>query len=103
MPVAVVKLGSSIVAEDNGELRLSVVARITEEVAALHRGGVDVVVVTSGAIAPDVTTTTSTPARCSAATSSVIRATTESRSSPLSSATIDDPSFTTATGMRRTA
>ena len=51
MPVAVVKLGSSIVAEDNGELRLSVVARITEEVAALHRAGVDVVVVTSGAIA----------------------------------------------------
>jgi glutamate 5-kinase len=51
MPVAVVKLGSSIVAEENGELRLSVVARITEEVAALHRSGVDVVVVTSGAIA----------------------------------------------------
>jgi glutamate 5-kinase len=51
MPVAVVKLGSSIVAEDNGELRLSVVARICEEVAALHRDGVDVVLVTSGAIA----------------------------------------------------
>ena len=51
MPVAVVKLGSSIVAEDSGELRLSVVARICEEVAALHRSGVDVVVVTSGAIA----------------------------------------------------
>src|SRR5918998_4421559 len=51
MPVAVVKLGSSIVAEDSGELRLSVVARITEEVAALHRTGVDVVIVTSGAIA----------------------------------------------------
>ena len=51
MPVAVVKLGSSIVAEENGELRLSVVARISEEVAALHRAGVDVVVVTSGAIA----------------------------------------------------
>ena len=51
MPVAVVKLGSSIVAEENGELRLSVVARICEEVAALHRQGVDVVVVTSGAIA----------------------------------------------------
>jgi glutamate 5-kinase len=51
MPVAVVKLGSSIVAEENGELRLSVVARVCEEVAALHRGGVDVVVVTSGAIA----------------------------------------------------
>jgi len=51
MPTAVVKLGSSIVAEENGELRLSVVARITEEVAALHRTGVDVVLVTSGAIA----------------------------------------------------
>src|SRR3954464_14415541 len=51
MPVAVVKLGSSIVAEESGELRLSVVARIVEEVAALHRTGVDVVVVTSGAIA----------------------------------------------------
>ena len=51
VPVAVVKLGSSIVAEDSGELRLSVVARICEEVAALHASGVDVVVVTSGAIA----------------------------------------------------
>jgi glutamate 5-kinase len=51
MPVAVVKLGSSIVAEESGELRLSVVARVCEEVAALHRRGVDVVVVTSGAIA----------------------------------------------------
>jgi glutamate 5-kinase len=51
MPVAVVKLGSSIVAAESGELRLSVVARICEEVAALHGGGVDVVVVTSGAIA----------------------------------------------------
>jgi glutamate 5-kinase len=51
MPAAVVKLGSSIVAEESGELRLSVVARICEEVAALHHEGVDVVVVTSGAIA----------------------------------------------------
>ena len=44
MPVAVVKLGSSIVAEDTGALRLSVVGRICEEVAALHASGVDVVV-----------------------------------------------------------
>jgi glutamate 5-kinase len=51
MPTLVVKLGSSIVAEDSGELRLSVVARVCEEVADLHRSGVDVVVVTSGAIA----------------------------------------------------
>jgi glutamate 5-kinase len=54
VPAAVVKLGSSIVAEENGELRLSVVARICEEIAALHRAGVDVVVVTSGAIARGV-------------------------------------------------
>jgi glutamate 5-kinase len=51
MPAIVVKLGSSVVAEDSGELRLAVVARVCEEVAALHREGVDVVVVTSGAIA----------------------------------------------------
>src|SRR5215468_845541 len=51
MSVAVVKLGSSVVADDVGALRLSVVARVCEEVAALHAGGVDVIVVTSGAIA----------------------------------------------------
>src|SRR5690349_792227 len=51
MPAAVVKLGSSIVAEDSGALRLAAVARICEEVASLHARGIDVVVVTSGAIA----------------------------------------------------
>ena len=51
MAVAVVKLGSSIVADDAGRLRLSVMARICEEVETLHAQGVDVVVVTSGAIA----------------------------------------------------
>src|SRR5437868_14877462 len=51
MAVVVVKLGSSIVAEDSGELRLSTVARVCEEGAALHATGTDVVVVTSGAIA----------------------------------------------------
>ncbi len=51
MPVAVVKLGSSVVAHESGDLRLSVVARLCEDVARLHREGVDVVVVTSGAIA----------------------------------------------------
>src|SRR6187455_1184539 len=51
MPAAVVKLGSSVITEDNGELRLAVIARVCEEVATLHREGVDVVVVTSGAIA----------------------------------------------------
>ena len=51
------------------------------------------------AIAPEVTTTTSTPEACSAATSSQIRATTDRRSAPVSSATIEEPSLTTATGM----
>jgi glutamate 5-kinase len=51
VPTLVVKLGSSVVAEDSGELRLSVVARVCEEVAELHRAGVNLVVVTSGAIA----------------------------------------------------
>src|ERR671917_509525 len=54
MPVAVVKLGSSVIAHESGELRLSVVARVCEEIAGLHRAGVDVVVVTSGAIARGV-------------------------------------------------
>jgi glutamate 5-kinase len=51
MPVAVVKLGSSVIAHESGELRLSVVARVCEEVAGLHRAGIEVVIVTSGAIA----------------------------------------------------
>jgi glutamate 5-kinase len=51
MAVAVVKLGSSVVADDAGALRLSAVARVCEEVAGLHAAGVDVIVVTSGAIA----------------------------------------------------
>jgi glutamate 5-kinase len=51
MPAVVVKLGSSVITEESGELRLAVIARVCEEVATLHRSGVDVVIVTSGAIA----------------------------------------------------
>jgi glutamate 5-kinase len=51
MPTLVVKLGSSVIAEESGELRLSVVARVCDEVAVLHRAGHDVLIVTSGAIA----------------------------------------------------
>ncbi len=47
----VVKLGSSIVAEDSGELRADVLARICDDVAARHTEGDELVVVTSGAIA----------------------------------------------------
>jgi len=47
----VIKLGSSIVAEDSGELRAGVLERICDEAAARHGAGDDVVLVTSGAIA----------------------------------------------------
>jgi glutamate 5-kinase len=47
----VIKLGSSIVAEDDGALREEVLARICDAVVALHAAGDDVVVVSSGAIA----------------------------------------------------
>ena len=51
MSSLVVKLGSSIVADDRGEARLDVLGRICDELAELHRAGHEVVVVTSGAIA----------------------------------------------------
>ena len=51
MPTLVVKLGSSVVAEATGDLRPGVLERVCDEVAALHGEGVDVVIVTSGAIA----------------------------------------------------
>jgi glutamate 5-kinase len=47
----VVKLGSSIVADDDGVLRGAVLAHVCDQVAARHAEGDDVVLVTSGAIA----------------------------------------------------
>jgi glutamate 5-kinase len=47
----VVKLGSSIVAADDGELRADVLDSVCEQVGELERGGERVVMVTSGAIA----------------------------------------------------
>jgi glutamate 5-kinase len=47
----VAKLGSSIVAADDGELRADVLDSVCEQVAELERGGERVVMVTSGAIA----------------------------------------------------
>src|SRR5919201_5417168 len=47
----VAKLGSSIVAAEDGELRGSVLDSVCEQVAELHHGGENVVLVTSGAIA----------------------------------------------------
>ncbi len=51
MATVVVKLGSSIVADDAGEVRGPVLELLCDEVAECHRAGDDVVVVTSGAIA----------------------------------------------------
>jgi glutamate 5-kinase len=47
----VVKLGSSIVAADDGELRADVLDSVCEQVAKLEQGGERMVMVTSGAIA----------------------------------------------------
>jgi glutamate 5-kinase len=47
----VVKLGSSIVAADDGELRADVLDSVCAQVAGLEQGGERVVMVTSGAIA----------------------------------------------------
>jgi len=47
----VVKLGSSIVADDRGEVRLDVVRGVCHEAAGLHHAGHRIVLVTSGAIA----------------------------------------------------
>ncbi|HEX3324968.1 MAG TPA: glutamate 5-kinase [Solirubrobacterales bacterium] len=47
----VVKLGSSIVAADDGDLRTDVLDSVCEQVASLERSGERVVMVTSGAIA----------------------------------------------------
>ena len=54
MSTVVVKLGSSIVADDAGELRTGLLKAIAETVAVRHQAGDDVVVVTSGAVARGV-------------------------------------------------
>jgi glutamate 5-kinase len=51
MAPIVVKLGSSIVADERGAVREEVLAGICDQIAALHRTGRSIVVVTSGAIA----------------------------------------------------
>src|SRR3954454_2880734 len=47
----VIKLGSSIVADERGEVRADVVAQVVDQAADLHAAGREVVLVTSGAIA----------------------------------------------------
>jgi glutamate 5-kinase len=47
----VVKLGSSVVADGDGEPRLDVLAAVCDVLAGVHREGAEVIVVTSGAIA----------------------------------------------------
>jgi glutamate 5-kinase len=47
----VVKLGSSVVADSEGALRMDVLARVCDQLAGVHREGCEVIIVTSGAIA----------------------------------------------------
>jgi glutamate 5-kinase len=47
----VIKLGSSVVADDSGELRGETLARVCDAAAAVHGQGAEVVLVSSGAIA----------------------------------------------------
>ena len=51
MTTLVVKLGSSIVADERGEVRSEVLAAVCDQIAARHASGDETVVVTSGAIA----------------------------------------------------
>jgi glutamate 5-kinase len=51
MGPVVIKLGSSVVAHDEGHVRRDVIERVCAEVAQLHEAGDEVIVVTSGAIA----------------------------------------------------
>ena len=51
MARVVVKLGSSIVADEAGEPRIDVLASLCDEAAERHRAGAEIVIVTSGAIA----------------------------------------------------
>ena len=51
MTTLVVKLGSSIVADDRGEVRTDVLAGVCDEAARRHAEGDELVLVTSGAIA----------------------------------------------------
>ena len=51
MTTLVVKLGSSIVADERGEVRGDVLAAVCDQIAARHASGDETIVVTSGAIA----------------------------------------------------
>ncbi|MGA2924607.1 MAG: glutamate 5-kinase [Solirubrobacteraceae bacterium] len=51
MSCLVIKLGSSVVADERGEVRADVLARACDELGELHHAGRSLIVVTSGAIA----------------------------------------------------
>src|SRR3954469_16722144 len=51
MGTVVIKLGSSIVADERGEVRHEVLAGVADQAASLHHRGDSVILVTSGAIA----------------------------------------------------
>jgi glutamate 5-kinase len=54
MPRVVIKLGSSVIGDERGGLRMDALARICDAAAELRRGGGEVTLVSSGAIARGV-------------------------------------------------
>src|ERR1035437_2579977 len=56
MKRVVIKLGSSVVANSDGELREDALARVCDAAAALHRSGDEAIIVTSGAVAAGMRT-----------------------------------------------
>jgi glutamate 5-kinase len=67
MSSIVIKLGSSVVATDDGTIRTQVLERISDSVASLHGGGWEPIIVTSGAIARGLGVMGFPPARISPA------------------------------------
>jgi glutamate 5-kinase len=51
MSTVVIKVGSSVVADERGEVRRDVLGHVAEQIASVHQRGDSVIVVTSGAIA----------------------------------------------------
>ena len=46
-----VKVGSNVVTQSDGSLNIGRMLRIVEDIAVLHKQGVDIILITSGAVA----------------------------------------------------
>ena len=48
-----VKVGSNVVTQSDGSLNIGRMLRIVEDIAVLHKQGIDVILITSGAVAAE--------------------------------------------------